>query len=315
MLCRTRVQYRSRRGKVFEIFCREQLLTNRSLCELTQGERRKAISQLFRDLSEERLLGLKQQASIEQLRQEALERAAAFFKPVTLYEFFTQEQQDNPAIVGASPREKEMKLLHIFESLPEKARKALEVRAEQYNVANSKRPTAPVLPMIPARKRPAFPTSNSSTKTEKKKTRKRREKAHGRIAKENTQKETAQASIGEPTTLKKKKAVEQYAAPPYSVFVKEQMASLHHVKPKERMRVIGERWRSLTHEERQRRLEAAKVKLADNLAASTQKEGMTESSTPRAMNKASAKAFPTTVTPLSSAAKGACIHTESASPF
>ncbi|KAG5465906.1 hypothetical protein CUR178_00621 [Leishmania enriettii] len=298
MLHFTRLRCSVGRAKVFEIFCREQLLTNMSLRELTQTARRKAMSQLFKALPEERLRELKQQAFIEQLRQEALDRAATFFKPLTTYEFFAREQHDNPAVTGASPREKEVKLLQIFESLPEKAKKAIEVRAERYNVAHSTTPSAPALPVIPVWKKQAAPASESSSqKKAKKKSKKARRKSKKTSRKGTATKEAAEARADE-SVAAAKKAFKRCAASPYSVFVREQMASLHHLAPKERMRVIGERWRSLTNEGRQRRLEAAKVRLAEEKAAKAHGE---ETIAPT-LNKTTGAASPSPAAPSSSTA-------------
>ncbi|KAG5464431.1 hypothetical protein LSCM1_00617 [Leishmania martiniquensis] len=285
------------RKKVFEIFCREQLLTNMSLRELTQTERRKAMSQLFKDLPKERLRELKQQTSLEQLRQEALERAATFFKPLTTYEFFAREQHDNPAVAGASPREKEVKLLQIFESLPENAKKAIEARTEQYNTAHSKKPAATALPVIPVRGKQAAPASGCSSRKKSKE----RGRPQKKCAKGTSAEETAEASADKAAAVEKK-TVMRLAASPYSVFVREQMASLHHLMPKERMRVIGERWRSLTSEERQRRLEAAKVKLEEERAARRQAEETGMSSSPPRSTEAATSAAPSPSSPSSNTA-------------
>ncbi|KAG5465167.1 hypothetical protein LSCM4_00620 [Leishmania orientalis] len=302
MLHFTRLWCSVGRAKVFEIFCREQLLTNISLRDLTQTARRKAMSQLFKELPEERLRELKQQAFIEQLRQEALERTATFFKPLTTYEFFAREQQNNPAVAGASPREKEVKLLQIFESLPEKAKKAIEVRAERYNIAHSTKPSAPALPVIPVWKKQAAPASESSSqKKAKKKSKKARRGPKKTSSKGTATKDAAEASADEPAAAAKK-AVKRCAASPYSVFVREQMASLHHLAPKERMRVIGERWRSLTNEERQRRLEAGKVRLAEEKAAKAHGEETIASMSPPTSKEAPDAASPSPAAPSSSTA-------------
>lgn len=251
------------RGKVFEIFCREQLLTNMALRELTPPERRKAMSLSFKELPEEELLALKQRAAIEELRLESLERAAARFKPITPYEFFAREQINNPALTGIGPREREVKLLQIYESLPEKAREAIQTRTDQYNAAHSAAHAAPALPVIPVRKKPtpapeaASSSAASNKKLKKKKTKKLLKAAPAQKTADGEDKAKAAAP-------RKARAVS-----PYSVFVKEQMASLHHLAPQERIRVIAERWRSLTNEERQRRLEAGRAKLAAEAAASS----------------------------------------------
>ncbi|CAJ1013089.1 hypothetical protein Q4I28_008402 [Leishmania naiffi] len=299
MLRITRVRRSPGRGKVFEIFCREQLLTNLSLRELTLTERRKAMSRLFKELPDEDMLALKQRASIEQLHQEALERAAAYFKPLTTYEFFTREQQDNPAVAGASPREKEMKLLQIYESLPENARMAIEIRAEQYNVAHSKKPTTPALPVIPVRKKPASPASAPSSAKE---TKKARRKAQKKLSKGTAVKAGAETSTD--VAVPAKRAVKRSAGSPYSVFVREHMASLHHLAPKERMRVIGERWRSLTKEERQHRLEVGKAKLAEERAMKAEAAEKTNSSSPQVLNEKAAVASFSSDAPSTNATDG-----------
>ncbi|AYU83967.1 hypothetical protein conserved [Leishmania donovani] len=288
------------RAKVFEIFCREQLLTNMSLRELTHTERRRAMSQLFKKLSEEQLLALKQQASIEQLRQEALERAAAYFKPLTTYELFAREQKDNPAFTGASPREKEVKLLQIYESLPENARKAIERRTEQYNNAHSMKPATPALPVIPVRKKPTAPASGSSSKT-KKKAPKSRRTARRKLAEEAAMDEVTETSADGSLAIKKR-ASQRGVGSPYAVFVKEHMASLHHLAPKDRMRVIGERWRSLTKEERQLRLQAGKAKLAEVLAAKAQAAETAESKSPQTLSGAAPAALSSPPAPPTNAA-------------
>ncbi|CAG9584138.1 conserved hypothetical protein [Leishmania major strain Friedlin] len=300
-----------RRAKVFEIFCREQLLTNMSLRELTQTERHKAMSQLFKKLSEEQLLALKQQASIEQLRQEALERAAAYFKPLTTYELFAREQKDNPALTGASPREKEVKLLQIYESLPENARKAIEMRTEQYNNAHSMKTATPALPVIPVRKKPAAPASGSSSK-KKKKASKSRRTACRKSAEGGAMDEATEAS-SDGSLAVTKRAVKRVVGSPYAVFVKEHMASLHHLAPKERMRVIGERWRSLTKEERQLRLEAGKVKLAEALAAKAQAAETAESKSPQTSRGVATAASSSPSAPPTNAADSASTQAASTS--
>ncbi|KAK7194080.1 hypothetical protein NESM_000320700 [Novymonas esmeraldas] len=257
MLRRSLLRRTTVRGKVFEIFCREQLLTNRALRHLTQAERRKSMSQLFKELSEDRLGELKQQASIELLRQAALERAAAFFKPLTPYEFFCREQMDNPAIADANPRDREKKLLQIYESLPEKAREAVEQRAEQYNTAHSKKSTSSALPVVPVERRKKVaatpPRSRSGGRTAKKK-KTTKSKSTAAVAATTNSSSPSKDEDGKKKSKKK--------GSPYAIFVREQMASLRNLAPKERMRAIGERWRSLTTEERQRRLEAGRAKLA-----------------------------------------------------
>ncbi|GET93682.1 hypothetical protein, conserved [Leishmania tarentolae] len=283
MLRMSCLQLSAGRGNVFEIFCREQLLTNMSLRELTQKERRKALSQLFKNLPEEHLLALKQQAFLEQRRQEALERTAAYFKPLTPYELFAREQKDNPAFTSASPREKEVKLLQIYDSLPENARKAIQLRAEQYNKAHSMKPETPAMPVIPVRKKPAALASGCSSKN-KKKSPKSRRKTQRKLAKGSTKPKEAEAGADESADVKEKVAKRSVGSP-FSVFVKEHMASLRYLAPKERMRVIGERWRLLTKEERQLRLEAAKVKLAEERDAKMQAAEDAESKSPHASNE------------------------------
>lgn len=273
------------------------------------------MSQLFKRLSEEQLLALKQQASIEQLRQEALQRAAAYFKSLTTYELFAREQKDNPALTGASPREKEVKLLQIYESLPENARKAIEMRTEQYNKAHSMKLATPALPVIPVRKKRAAHASDSSSKTKKKKAPKSPSKAHRKLAKGAEMEEAAEASA-DGSLAAKKRTAKRSVGSPYSVFVKEHMASLHHLAPKERMRVIGERWRSLTKEERQLRLEAGKVKLAEELAENARAEETPESKSPQTLNEvataaSSSPAAPPTNTADSTSTQAASTSTNS----
>lgn len=254
--------------KVFELYCREQLLTNFSLRELSPAERRVTMAKTFKEIPAETLHDLQQRASIEESRLAALQRAAAAFRPLTPYEFFVKEQRNNPALGSAgNPREREVKLLQIFETLPDAAKEALATRAERYNAEGAKLPAAPAMPVVRAVKKKEEPATASKKKSKKKKKKalkKKKAKSSVKAKKAAETEDNDEAKKG-----KKKATRARGAVSPYAIFVKEQMASLHHLAPTERMRVIGERWRSLTSEERERRLAAARAKIASEAAATT----------------------------------------------
>ncbi|KPA81722.1 hypothetical protein ABB37_04019 [Leptomonas pyrrhocoris] len=278
MFCLTLLRSAAKK-KVFELFCREQLLVNYSLRELSPASRRVVMAEMFKELPAETVLDLKQRAAIEESRIEALKRAAASFKPVTPYEFFVKEQRTNPALGGASnPRDREVKLLQIYETLPEKAKEALAARAERYNAEHSKLPVAPPLPVVAVVKKKLAPAQSKKKKATKKKKKKRPAGAGARKSKKATTETAAGRATEEQGDDETAKAVAKPRGPPspYSIFVKDQMASLHHLAPKERMRVIGERWRSLTSEERERRLEAARVQIASEAAAAAASRAATD---------------------------------------
>jgi hypothetical protein len=263
------------RKKVFELYCREQLLCNFSLRELTPAERRVEMTKTFKQLSVDALQGLKTRASLEEARLEKLHRAAASFKPITPYEFFVKEQHSNPALGSAtSPREREVKLLQIYQTLPDNAKEALMARAERYNAEHSKLPTAPALPVVKMLKKKEVPVkSSTSTKAKTAKKKKNKEKTTNK-SKKKSMKALQLKREQDAKKAKAKSTKARGAVSPYTIFVKEQMASVHHLAPKERMRVIAERWRSLTNEERERRLQAARVQIAAETAAKTEAYGI-----------------------------------------
>lgn len=255
---------------VFQMYCRDQLLVNYSLRNLTPAERRTVLAKQFKELPEESLADLRQRAAIEESRLAALQRAAAAFRPLTPYEFFVKEQQNNPAISSATtPRDREVRLLQIYETLPDNAKEALASRAELYNTAHAKVPAAPGLPVVAIRKQKPPPPKKAKKAGKKKKKALKKKKASQKLAKKAAAVSDSAEGEEAPTKQGKRKKTIKSAArtSPYGVFVKEQMASLHHLAPKERMRVIGERWRSLTPEERQQRLDAAKAKIAAQSAS------------------------------------------------
>lgn len=277
--------------KVFELFCREQLLSNYALRELPPAERRVTMAKDFKELSMEALSDLKQRASIEESRLEALQRAAAKFKPLTPYEFFVKEQQHNPALGSSTnPRDREVRLLQIYKTLPDNAKEALAARAERYNAEHSKVPVAPALPVVAVIRKKELPTK--LTKNAKKSKKKKKKPKTG-------PKPDAAAGQRDKAVDKKKKTLKRRGAlSPYSIFVKEQMASLHHLAPKERMRVVGERWRSLTKEERERRLEAARAKIAAEAAtAQPAADGHARAAKEEAISGASSAASPASGSP------------------
>ncbi|KPI90559.1 hypothetical protein ABL78_0319 [Leptomonas seymouri] len=292
--------------KVFELFCREQLLVNYSLRELSPAGRRAVMTEMFKELPEETVQDLKQRATIEESRLEALKRAAAAFKPVTPYEFFVKEQWNNPALCSsANPRDREVRLLQVYESLPDKAKEALAARAERFNAEHSKLPEAPPLPVIPVIKKKAVPVKS------KKKTRKKKKKQLTSSSATKPKKAETTNAAEEQTDKKTAKVMNRPRRPlsPYSIFVKEQMASVQLLAPKERMRVIGERWRSLTNEERERRLAAARMKIASETVPETETETAGEAS----KQEGSAAASPVTSSPVPVAATEPSVMTSASS--
>lgn len=254
----------------FAIFRKEQLQTNKSLQDLSAIQKQKVIAKIFKGLSRDDIAMLKQRAAAEAARIDAAKRAASSFVKLSAYQYFFQDQlQHNPAILTLrNPRDREVKLLQIFETLPVPVREALELKAEEYNqlhqrvaekVSASRAASAihEEGKKIMAERRQR---SGAAVKKGKKKvtavgaatqktaakfggTGKRRRAAKSGAGKVQQQVDEARAA----TRTKRRRLVKPST---YALFVQRQMSEFRHLAPKERMREIAKRWRAMSDLER-----------------------------------------------------------------
>lgn len=243
MLSRSLAQREGIRKWALRFYREEQLSHNSSLHGLSAVQKKKVIMKMFKGLSKPDMEILKFRATTYQRMVMAGEpnalqamknhKAAPFTKEeITPYEFFVKEQCSNPAIVSLpNSLDRERKLLEIYNSLPQKARDALEQRATDFNTAQRYGVHAASRLQPVVRRDAAARSVKKVTKSAK------------RAAAKPT------AAKGATQTKKAKRT-----ASPYAKFVQEQMPTLSAMPFKERMKEVAKRWRALSDEERATRL-------------------------------------------------------------
>lgn len=211
-------------------FFRAEQQKNASLCDLSAAQKKKVILKMFRELSASDMETLKVKAAVWEAKATGGDGIAppsrGKRREVTPYELFFREQSSNPAIASiSSPSVREKKLFAIYNSLPDVTKEALERRARE--MSEGRAVGAP--PPVAVKKRPAVKKPKKNKKSQ-------------------TSRKTSTAKAKEKKRPERNESSKKSVVSPYAAFVKEQMAHVKHLPPKERMKVIAEKWRALKTE-------------------------------------------------------------------
>nr|CCC93998.1 conserved hypothetical protein [Trypanosoma congolense IL3000] len=206
---------------------REEQAKNPNLQGLSAAQKRIVVEKTFEKLSRNEMAALRQRAITWKLNESygAVDEKKDVTKSrskLTAYELFFKEQLSNPSIATIkSPRLLEKKLFAIFNTLPEETKKELERRAEEMSQSGYSK---------------GFFSQKSTP-----------QQAKRIIAKSPAQKQ-APIKTALPKSNKNKnqanKKPKKAQPSPYNVFVREQMARVQHVPPKERMKIIATKWKA-----------------------------------------------------------------------
>ncbi|CAD2213194.1 hypothetical protein AGDE_06075 [Angomonas deanei] len=213
----------------FKLFKSEQIESNASLDQLSTIQKKKVLTRMFKQLPKEDLQKLYTRAPAFQAASESSGAATKRGKEITPYEYFVRNQQSNPAIAALSnPRDRETKLLEIYNSLPDAAKEALEENAKEFNRA-ANTPQKRVVVKIPAKRK-----IQKKKKAAKKKA----------VAKKKV--------VAKPKKGAGKKKKVKKAATGYALFVKSEMALIQDMPQPEKMKEVGRRWKLLSEEEKKK---------------------------------------------------------------
>ncbi|KEG05966.1 hypothetical protein DQ04_16941010 [Trypanosoma grayi] len=202
-------------------FFREEQRKNANLEGLSAAQKAKVIMKMFKQLNGRDMESLERRATAWEAKKSG---GASVAEPhhrrgeVTPYEVFFKEQLSNPSIASiTSPGVRERKLFAIYNSLPERTREAYEQRAREISRSDGAK---------------AFPAYRTPVLLSKEKAPARKKK---KVSGKNKKKKTIP---------KRKEPSGKSAASPYATFVKEQMPHVKHIPPRERMKVIAEKWKA-----------------------------------------------------------------------